>query len=59
MAGAPKGALWLDIGCGAGTYTRMLASEGLRVIGIDYSLPSLVKACKRTDDPRSTGSPPM
>ena len=49
--GAPKGALWLDIGCGAGTYTRMLASEGLRVIGIDYSLPSLVKACKRTDDP--------
>ena len=46
VAGAPKGALWLDIGCGAGTYTRMLASEGLRVIGIDYSLPSLVKACK-------------
>jgi SAM-dependent methyltransferase len=40
--------LWLDIGCGAGTYTRFLNDEGLRVIGIDYSLPALIKARARS-----------
>ena len=40
-------ALWLDIGCGAGTYTRFLRDEGLRVIGIDYSVPALIKARAR------------
>ena len=40
--------LWLDIGCGAGTYTRLLKEAGLRVIGIDYSLPALVKARARS-----------
>ncbi|MEO5740076.1 MAG: class I SAM-dependent methyltransferase [Vicinamibacterales bacterium] len=39
--------LWLDIGCGAGTYTRILASEGLWMVGMDYSLPSLNKARAR------------
>jgi len=43
------GAVWLDIGCGAGTYTRFLSGEGLRVIGIDYSFPALAKARARSD----------
>ena len=46
--GARRGAIWLDIGCGAGTYTRFLAEEGLSVIGIDYSLPTLLKARARS-----------
>jgi SAM-dependent methyltransferase len=41
-------ALWLDIGCGAGTYTRFLHQEGLRVIGMDYSIPTLRKARARS-----------
>lgn len=43
-----RDALWLDIGCGAGTYTRFLKDEGLRVLGIDYSLPALIKARARS-----------
>lgn len=46
--GAGRSTLWLDIGCGAGTYTRFLAEEGLSVIGIDYSLPTLLKARARS-----------
>lgn len=38
------GARWLDAGCGAGSYSRYLISRGLKVIGIDYSLPSVQKA---------------
>jgi SAM-dependent methyltransferase len=45
--GAPPGTLWLDAGCGAGTYTRFLAGQGLTVLGMDYSLPTLVKAKAR------------
>lgn len=46
--GAHRSALWLDIGCGAGTYARFLAEEGPSVIGIDYSLPTLQKARARS-----------
>jgi ubiquinone/menaquinone biosynthesis C-methylase UbiE len=42
------GALWLDAGCGAGTYARAMASAGQRVIGLDYSVPSLLKARARS-----------
>ena len=35
---------WGDIGCGAGTYTRLLKQQGQDVVGVDYSWPSLVKA---------------
>lgn len=38
------GSLWLDAGCGAGTYTRQLNREGMRTVGLDYSAPSLRKA---------------
>lgn len=40
-------ALWLDVGCGAGTYTRYLAENGIKVIGMDYSYPTIVKARAR------------
>lgn len=43
-----SGALWIDAGCGAGTYCRFLATRSMRVIGFDYSLPSLVKARLRS-----------
>lgn len=42
------GTLWLDVGCGAGTYARFLNAEGLRVIGMDYSLAALLKARARS-----------
>jgi SAM-dependent methyltransferase len=34
----------LDLGCGAGTYVRRLASLGHHVVGLDYSIPSLRRA---------------
>lgn len=39
--------LFLDLGCGAGTYSRLLAEQGLRVVGVDYSLPTLTRARDR------------
>jgi ubiquinone/menaquinone biosynthesis C-methylase UbiE len=45
--GAKAGATYLDVGCGAGTYSRWLANAGLRVIGVDYSHPTLTKAKQR------------
>lgn len=39
---------WLDIGCGAGTYSRMLQAEGHNVTGLDYSSPSVRKARDRS-----------
>jgi SAM-dependent methyltransferase len=43
------GALWLDAGCGAGTYSRVIVSANQRVVGLDYSLPSLRKARERSE----------
>lgn len=40
----PRTNLWLDAGCGAGTYARYLHACGCTIIGMDYSVPSLVKA---------------
>ena len=34
----------LELGCGAGTYVRLLAKRGHPVVGLDYSLPSLRRA---------------
>lgn len=36
--------LWLDLGCGAGTYSRFIAGQGMQVISLDYSYPTLQKA---------------
>jgi len=41
------GRIWLDAGCGAGTYTRILTRHGLQVVAVDYSLPTLRKAAAR------------
>jgi len=38
---------WLDAGCGAGTYSRLLRDRGLQVVGTDYSFPTLRKAMQR------------
>jgi SAM-dependent methyltransferase len=45
-----RGGWWLDAGCGAGTYTRVLAQQGLLAVGVDYSLTSLAKARARDSD---------
>jgi len=42
--GLPDGARVLDLGCGGGTYVRLLGGLGHRVMGLDYSVPSLVRA---------------
>jgi SAM-dependent methyltransferase len=34
----------LDLGCGAGTYARLLAKRGHEVVALDYSLPTLARA---------------
>lgn len=43
----------LDLGCGAGTYVRLLAKQGHRVVGVDYSLPTLRRALEA--DPERRG----
>lgn len=47
--GDAPGAQWLDVGCGAGSYTRYLAGQGVMPVGADYSLPSVQKAQARSD----------
>jgi len=49
--GSAEGAVWIDIGCGAGTYTEFLAESGVKVFGFDYSFPSLCKARARYEGP--------
>jgi SAM-dependent methyltransferase len=40
----PKGSDVLDIGCGYGRHALELAQQGLRLTGLDLSLPMLIKA---------------
>ncbi len=40
--------VWIDIGCGAGTYCRWLHAQGAAVVGVDYAGPSLHKARARS-----------
>jgi len=42
----------LDLGCGGGTYVRLLTGEGHRAVGFDYSHPSLLRAVAADPDPR-------
>lgn len=42
--------IWLDAGCGAGTYTRFIAQQGVETTGLDYSLPSIQKAKSRGEE---------
>jgi len=50
----PARAVALDLGCGAGTYVRLLGGLGHRAVGLDYSLPSLDRALAA--DPGRKGS---
>jgi ubiquinone/menaquinone biosynthesis C-methylase UbiE len=34
----------LELGCGGGTYVRLLGKRGHPVVGLDYSLPTLARA---------------
>jgi SAM-dependent methyltransferase len=43
-----RGALVLDVGCGAGRFTEIALSLGARVVALDYS--SAVDACRRNHD---------
>jgi SAM-dependent methyltransferase len=45
---------WLDAGCGAGTYTRVLAADGRSVVAVDYSMPTVVKARQRGEATSAT-----
>jgi SAM-dependent methyltransferase len=47
------GARVLELGCGAGTYVRLLAKRGHPTVGLDYSVPSLARA--RGADPGAPG----
>lgn len=47
---AAAGNRYVDVGCGAATYTRWLADNGLSVVGVDYSQPTLFKARARTPE---------
>ncbi|MFH0764999.1 MAG: methyltransferase domain-containing protein [Calditrichota bacterium] len=48
--GLPAGCWGLDIGCGAGRYTRVLAQRGLRMVGLDLSPYLLQEARLRLKD---------
>jgi len=51
--GLPASPRALDLGCGGGTYVRLLAGLGHRAVGLDYSVPSLERA--RAADPGPKG----
>ncbi len=51
--GLPERARVLELGCGAGTYVRLLGGLGYRTVGLDYSVPSLQRAV--TADPGRKG----
>ena len=44
------GETWLDAGCGAGTYARLLVERGAAAVGVDYSLPTIRKARERAGE---------
>jgi ubiquinone/menaquinone biosynthesis C-methylase UbiE len=50
----PAGSL-LEVGCGTGHYSRWLAEQGWRAIGLDHSPPMLAQARARSDLPTVLG----
>ncbi len=49
-APATEAYLWLDAGCGAGTYSRFMANKGKQVVGLDYCYPAVKKALDRSSE---------
>ncbi|MGH7398752.1 MAG: class I SAM-dependent methyltransferase, partial [Candidatus Rokuibacteriota bacterium] len=49
----PSSARILEVGCGAGSYVRLLGGLGHRPVGLDYSRPSLARAL--ASDPGGKG----
>ncbi|QUI21673.1 methyltransferase domain-containing protein [Vallitalea pronyensis] len=47
MLGKVKGKKLIDIGCGEGGYSRLLAEKGACVVGVDYSQELINEAIKR------------
>ncbi len=43
----PSDGLWLDVGCGSGTFSRMLLQGGRHVVGVDASAKMLKEATQR------------
>jgi hypothetical protein len=48
LQGLPEGTLAIDIGCGDGASTAMLAARIERVVGLDYSLEAIAAARSRS-----------
>lgn len=51
--GAREGESVLDVGCGSGTTTFMLAKNGLRALGVDISAPMIAHAKNRAAQMKS------
>jgi cyclopropane fatty-acyl-phospholipid synthase-like methyltransferase len=51
---APKGATALDVGCGSGVHSALLAAEGANVTAFDASPSAIKHAQKLHGDPRIT-----
>lgn len=49
----PAGGRWLDVGCGSGVFSRMLAERGREVLGVDGS-PAMIEAAKAEPSPGLT-----
>ena len=48
--GLPEGSLVLDLGCGSGSYCRILAERGYRTVGMDYARKVVFEAKKRSSE---------
>jgi 2-polyprenyl-3-methyl-5-hydroxy-6-metoxy-1,4-benzoquinol methylase len=53
---APRGD-WIDVGCGSGVFSRMLAAGGAKVLGVDGSA-AMIQAARETPVPPDSGPPP-
>ena len=47
LAGFPQARTLLEVGCGTGHFSRWFAGQGVRVVGLDRSLPMMAEAIRR------------